>query len=521
MNNKQYSREITVFHGRLAPEKGKIAGYGAIIEAHQLEVPLPEYLMLISYKNRKYTKSGWKVFTPRHEPEDNLYKHLSFALKYEGVNLLVLKKLYERLSNNELSKILKSEPLSKWTRKLWFLYEWLMNEKLNLPDLTTGNYIPVIDEKQQYAIKGNRESRYRVINNLPGTFEFCPLISKTEMIDQYIASELSHKNRQYLSSIHADIVQRTSAFLLIKDSTASFTLEGESPKGKRAAKWGQTIGQAGSNFLTKEELLRLQGMVIENSRFVEMGYRTKGGFVGEHNRNTGYPIPDHISAKWQDVDSLINGLLNTHKILLEDEIDAVLAAAIIAFGFVFIHPFEDGNGRIHRYLVHHVLAKKKFSRQGMIFPISASILDRIDDYRQVLQSYSHQLLDYIEWEETPDHNIEVLNETIDFYRYFDATRQAEFLYESVEDTMTRIIPEEVQYLQAYDQFKHYIDDEFEMPDRLIALLVKFLEQNQGKLSSRARNKEFAALTDSECQKIEKQYKELFREITILPNPKPN
>lgn len=36
--------------------------------------------------------------------------------------------------------------------------------------------------------------------------------------------------------------------------------------------------------------------------------------------------------------------------------DPVLAAGI-AFGFVFIHPFEGGNGRIHRYLIHHVLAK--------------------------------------------------------------------------------------------------------------------------------------------------------------------
>jgi hypothetical protein len=38
------------------------------------------------------------------------------------------------------------------------------------------------------------------------------------------------------------------------------------------------------------------------------------------------------------------------------EVDPVVAAAILAFGFVYIHPFEDGNGRIHRYLIHHVLA---------------------------------------------------------------------------------------------------------------------------------------------------------------------
>lgn len=511
MKNKHYSQEITVFHGKKAPEKGKIAGYGAIIEAHQLNVPMPECLMLISHKNRKYATSGWQVFTSRHEPEDILFKHLSFALKYEGVNLLVLVKLFTTVPKDELTEMLKLEPFSKWTRKLWFLYEWLMKDKLDIPDLTTGNYIPVIDEKQQYTIKGVRDQRQRVINNLPGTVDFCPLITRTKKLDHYLSLELSVKNRDYVSSIHSDILQRTSAFLLLKDSRASFTIEGESPKSKRAAKWGQVIGQAGSNFLTKEELIRLQEIVIENARFVEMGFREKGGFVGAHNRTTGYPIPDHISARWQDVDQLINGLLNTHKILQESEIDAVLAAAIIAFGFVFIHPFEDGNGRIHRYLIHHVLAEKKFSQQGIIFPISAAILDCINDYREVLQSYSHPVLEFVEWEETPEHNIEVLNDTIDFYRYFDATRLAEFLYECVEDTMTRIIPEEVRFLQAYDEFKRYIDEEFEMPDRMVALLVRFLEQNGGKLSNRARAIELKALTDSEIIEIEKRFVEIFRD----------
>lgn len=93
---------------------------------------------------------------------------------------------------------------------------------------------------------------------------------------------------------------------------------------------------------------------------------------------------------------------------------------LLLFGFVFIHPLENGNGRIHRYLIHHTLAKKHFSQQGIIFPVSASILNHSNDYQVVLEQYSHPLLDFIEWAETKDHNIEVLNETIDYYRYFDA-----------------------------------------------------------------------------------------------------
>jgi Fic family protein len=195
---------------------------------------------------------------------------------------------------------------------------------------------------------------------------------------------------------------------------------------------------------------------------------------------------------------------------LNSNLDAVLTATVIAFGFVFIHPFEDGNGRIHRYLIHHVLAKKRFSQQGMIFPVSSSILDHIDDYRSALEAYSHPLLDFIEWEETEDHNVKVLNETLDYYRYFDATKQAEFLYDCVHDTIENIIPDEISYLTNYDEFKRYIDDEFEMPDKLVALLVRFLDQNEGKLSKRAREKEFASLKDSELNVIQNKYIEIFQ-----------
>jgi Fic family protein len=304
---------------------------------------------------------------------------------------------------------------------------------------------------------------------------------------------------------------RASAFLLLKDSRASFTIEGESPKSNRAARWGQAIGQAGTRDLTRDELLRLQQIVIENGRFIEMGFRHKGGFVGEHDRATGEPLPDHISAKWQDLEPLIDGLINTDKLLINSDMDPVLTAAVIAFGFVFIHPFEDGNGRIHRYLIHHILAKKQFAPQGFIFPVSASILDHIVDYRKVLEGYARPLLDLIDWVETKDHNINVLNDTADYYRFFDLTRQAEFLYDCVNDTIRNIIPKEVAYLTRYDEFKRFIDDEFEMPDKLVALLIQVLGQNNGKLSKRFREKEFVMLTDPEVQILEETYRNLFNE----------
>lgn len=511
MDNKRYSQEVSIFHVKQTPETGLLVGYGAIISVHDLQVPLPRKLSLISKKNRKYSNLEWQVFTPRHEPENTLYNHLIFALKYEGIDLLILKKLFITIGKEYFIRIVSTERLGQYSRKLWFLYEWLLVEHLDLPDLKSGNYVTLVDEKLQFAIKGERSSRHRIINNLPGTQEFCPLIFKTKKLENHINAKQSQQKNTFLNNVRTDILQRTSSFLLLKDSKASFTIEGEQPGNNRAMRWGKAIGQAGDKTLTVKELERLQQIIIENPRFLKLGLRKEGGFVGEHDRNTGEPLPEHISARPEDLEQLLNGLINANNLLKNTAYDAVLAAATISFGFVFIHPFEDGNGRLHRYIMHHVLAVKNFTQQGIIFPVSASILNRIGDYKNVLESYSHTVLDHIKWRSTPTNNVKVTNETIDFYRYFDATNQAEFLYDCVEDTIEHIIPEEINYLRRFDEFKNHIDNIYEMPDKTVALLIRFLEQNNGVLSKRALSNEFSGLNEKEASSIEDLFKEIFCE----------
>src|SRR5438094_2402405 len=105
----------------------------------------------------------------------------------------------------------------------------------------------------------------------------------------------------------------------------------------------------------------------------------------------------------------------------DSAIDPVLQAAAAAFGFVYIHPYQDGNGRLHRCLIHHVLAGRKFTPPGIIFPVSSVMLERIESYRRTLRGHSAPLMDLIGWRPTPDRNVEVLNDTADLYRYFDCT----------------------------------------------------------------------------------------------------
>ena len=495
---------------RALPETdARLAGYAYLISNYELSVPVPAILSAIGKKHTKYGTDNWRVFTPRHAPENSLYGHLTFALRYEGIDLSVLSELFKQISKAEIEKIIQNEPAGSYARRIWFLYEYLTDYTLDVSDISQRGYVDLVDPKIQYAGPARPSKRHRINNNLPGVKNFCPLIRRTEKLDELINQDLPKEALESVGAIHPDVLMRAASFLLLEDSKASYAIEGETPPHNRAERWGRIIGQAGKTLLSKAEMERLQKEVIVDSRFIHMGYRDEGGFIGSHDRSTNMPIPSHISAKHQDLEALMEGLIETVSLLKDSDFPPVLAATLIAFGFVFIHPFEDGNGRLHRYLLHHVLIETGFTPKELVFPVSSVILKRITDYVTALEAYSKPRLSFIEWRATDKGNVEVLNETIDLYRFFDATTQAEFFYECVHETITKALPDEVKYLQRYDEMKAFVNNYIDMPDRTADLLIRFLHQNDGKLSKRALDKEFSALTDDEVQVFENKFEEIF------------
>ena len=385
----RFSGPVIVFRERRLPELATPAGYAALIDAFGLAVPIPATLCAIATRHKIAEQDGWRLFTPRHAPAPSLDGHLTFALKYEGLDLVVLKRLFMATGPEPIEAMVRGAPTGSYARRLWFLYEWLLDAKLNVSNLRAGTYVDVVNPQHQWTGAARNSPRHRVRNNLPGTPAFCPLVNRTSRLEDFIALDLARRAKAVAADVPADLLARTAAFLLLKDSRASYVIEGENPPQDRIQRWGRAIGQAGGKPLDIDELLRLQRIVIGDDRFVRLGLRAQGGFVGEHDRDTGAPLPDHISARPEDLPSLVDGLIAFDRDKAP-ELDAVIAAAVLAFGFVFMHPFEDGNGRLHRYLIHHVLAGRGFNPPGVVFPVSAAILDRIDGYRAVLESYSRR-----------------------------------------------------------------------------------------------------------------------------------
>ena len=503
-----YSGPVTVFHGRRLPETATPAGYSALIDAYGLTTPLPRMMLATGAHHRITENGGWRILTPRHLPQPTLEGHLTFALKNEGLDLAILKRMFIAAGPASIETIVRSKPTGSYARRIWFLYEWLTSLTLDLEDVSRGSYIPVVDSHQQYAIDGVNVKRHRVKNNLPGTPDFCPMVFRTGMLDEFAAMDLTTRAQAAIAAVPKDLLARTAAFLLLKDSKSSYAIEGEYPPQDRIQRWGRAIGEAGRNPVDFEELLRLQEMVIGDTRFVHIGLRVEGGFVGQHDRVTRMPLPEHINARPEDLLLLVEGMF-AFETGPAEQLDAVIAAAMLAFGFVYTHPFEDGNGRIHRYLVHHILSKRGFNPPELVFPVSAAILDRIEGYRGVLEDYSRRLLPCIKWTATEDGNVRVQNDTGDFYRFFDATPHAEFLYSCVQRTIEKDLPEEVDFLERYDRFCAGLATIVDMPDRTMDLLFRFLHQNGGQFSQRARDKEFSQLDKAEAEKIEVLYQQCF------------
>ncbi|MBB5343728.1 Fic family protein [Tunturibacter empetritectus] len=269
--------------------------------------------------------------------------------------------------------------------------------------------------------------------------------------------------------------------------------------------------QAGKASLTLDEILRLHGVLIEDRRFVRAGFRPDGVFLGERD-DQGDPLPEFIGARAQDLAYLMAAMLEANNRMKENAIDPVLQAAATAFGFVYIHPFQDGNGRLHRCLIHHVLAERRFTPPGMVFPVSSVMLARIETYRDTLRAHSGPLMSCIEWRPTPERNVEVENDTADLYRYFDCTDNAEFLYGCVEQTIDHDLPQEIEYLRRHDEAMRRIMDTVEMPDRLAENLLTFIRKNNGTLGKKRRENEFAALTDEEVAALEAIVRDAFEDF---------
>ena len=282
---------------------------------------------------------------------------------------------------------------------------------------------------------------------------------------------------------------------------SSYQIEREQPDKNRISRFVDVLQHIDAiKVLSKQKLIELQNIIVD-PRFKDIDYRYNQNYIGE-NINPYFQKIHYICPRPEDVACLMQGLLGSLDRMLAEDVHPIIIAAAISFGFVFIHPFEDGNGRIHRFLIHYVLSKTKFSPENIIFPISSVMLKDMNSYDAILELFSIPLMSMLTDYQMDEQGVMTLNQqTKSFYQYIDFTSNAEYLFYCIEKGIDEDIDQEIKFLYSYDKTKRAIQRVVDMPDHQIDLLIKCIIQNDGTLSSTKRNRFFSLLTDNEINEL--------------------
>lgn len=495
----------------------RLAGYAALIEWYDLDV-IPNWhksLVTASGIHRIDSSGGVieEVYPPKYWPGDTLGDHLEFALKYDGTNLAILASLFQKAAEEDLLEYVRSKPTGKYARRLWFLYEFLTGKTLPLDDLKRGNYIDLLEPDEYYTVTPGRQiRRQRVNDNLLGDSRFCPTVRRTDTLREFETADLPKRCRQVLSSYSPELLKRALGYLYTKETKSSFEIEHIKPTSTRTERFVALLQMAEQeDFCRKTRLIEVQNRIVD-ARFRDSDYRLSQNYVGETVAWQKGKI--HFACpKPEDLADLMEGLTAAHERMNTGGVSAVIQAAAIAYGFVFLHPFEDGNGRIHRFLIHNILALRGFTPKGVMFPISASMLKNPADYDASLEAFSRHLMPLVEYSLDEDGHMTVHNDTAIWYRYIDMTPQAEALFRFIDQTIDTELASELAFLANYDKTKKAIQEIVDMPDRQIDLFIRFCLQNNGRLSARKRASHFGNLSDEEIARMEQAVQSAYGNTT--------
>lgn len=484
----------------------RMAGYAMLTDRYGLDV-IPNWhksLVTTSGIHRIESIGGVveEIYPSKYWPGDGLGDHLEFALKYDGTNLAILASLFRVVTPEEFLAYVQSKPTGKYARRLWFLYEFLTGTRLPIDDVEQGNYIDLLDSDQYYTVASARQVRRQRINdNLLGDDRFCPTIRRTETLRRFEKADFPTRCREVVSRYSPELLKRAMNYLYTKETKSSFEIEHIDPNPTRTERFIALLQMAESeDFCEKPRLIELQNRIVD-PRFRVSDYRTNQNYVGQtvawKRERIHYACP-----KPEDLASLMEGLIAAHRRMERGEVSVVAHAAAVAYGFVFLHPFEDGNGRIHRFLIHNVLARRGFTPEGIMFPVSASMLKELANYDASLEAFSRPLMALVEYTLDEEGRMTIQNDTARWYRYIDMTPQVESLFQFIERTINKELVEELAFLANYDHAKKAIQEIVDMPDRQIDLFIRVCLQNNGRLSARKRTSLFGFLSDDEIVRME-------------------
>lgn len=413
--------------------------------------------------------------------------HLVFALKHEGTNLGVLMPALRKIAGSDIVREVRRTPTGAYAR--WLGYLWEKANKAELTDLPAiGGWVPLLFDQQRY-ITGlpQRNAKWRVDFNGLGTINYCITVERSAAIQAGIDSKLPQRVNDYASNLTNVMRDRTVAWAYLSETRDSFAIEREEPSELKKTAFVNLLRQAHeARDLTEDYLTSLQQATVSNRLDVAFSFRTQQnhlqrGLLGSAGV-TYVPPPPEIATE-------LMGELMGFANALPQNLDPIVAAAVISFGFVFIHPFMDGNGRLSRFLFHHTLCRTRALPNGLILPVSVAMKKNEDGYLNALQSFSGAAREawQVKWVDGDNYAFKYQwNDDFDVYRYWDATACVEFSYRMAEQALAVELRQETEFLLRYDKIYRAVSEKYDLRQSDLATLIIMTLENNGRVSKNRR-----------------------------------
>ena len=417
-------------------------------------------------------------------------------------------RLFDVIPVVELEDWIAGEATGQYARRAGFFYEYLTGRQLAFPGVVAGNYVTALDEDSYLtASRPVNNPRWRVRDNLPGSRDYCPLVLRTVRVLQAEQYDCTQHLGDLEAEFGADLLQRSAVWLTIKESRASFAIEHEEQHVDRVRRFAAVMEQRCGQFdepLSENALGELQAQIL-GPRATRYGIRRSPVFVGEID---GFAeVVHYIAPHWDDAPKLLSGLRDFAT--RTQGAAALVRAAVLSFGFVYIHPMSDGNGRISRFLINDVLRRDKAIPAPFILPVSATIASTVlnrRSYDQVLELFSRPLMRLYgqAWrfgteqvaEDGVRYNLQfdAYQDALPAWRYPDMTDHAEYLAQVVQLTIEQEMRKEAGYLRSLRLARERVKQVIEGPDGDIDRIIRSVRENGGTLSNKLVQ-EFPPLAD--------------------------
>lgn len=431
--------------------------------------------------------TGNTLAVPRHvAPDSNSHlAHVLFALKHEGTNLQILAEAMPRIPAADILSELNKSPNGGYIRLACFLWEQFTGQELSPIPPIGGTLQALFDPERYLTGPVIKNGRWRVAFNGIGSMKYCVTVERTPAIDTAMQSRILDRTKAFIESLGAEMMDRALSWAYLHETDSSFAIEREAPSEDKARQFIELLKQAHEpRALDEDYLVELQNVAITNPFDKAASFRLEQNWLSGPGRGapsvTYLPPPPSLAATlMQDLMALASSA--------PQAIDPVVAASIISFGFVFIHPFMDGNGRLSRFLFHYTLCQSGMLDKGLLLPVSVAMKRHEADYLAALRTYSRPAR--ARW------NVRWIDDdTFDFtfhgseamYRYWDATACVEFGYRMAEEALEVELRHETTYLAAYDRITRAVNERYDVRGSDLSTLVRSCLENNNTVSSNRR-----------------------------------